>query len=396
MTGRRVLIHTIPPYEGGVPAKTRLLCDFLRSRGWDVHVAWYASLGHEPDLVAPIWRPFTRIGLTQRSCWTDYPGWVVGCRWPESEIAYYGLSRPWRDLMVGFDRHIAVGGNVLVAHRLVRAGQPHLLWCATPLEDDRVDRRRTLPYLRRIMDCALLTPVLQHMERRVLCHTPVLMPVASYGRRRFREMGRREDPVPVLPVPVDTNLFHPASLPAATGCVGFAGRLTDPRKNLTLLLDALVSAKSQGVSLRARLAGPASEATHALIRARGLEAEVELLGNVAVEDLPDFYRSLDVFVIPSHQEGLGIVGVEAIASGLPVISTHCGGPEEYVVEDSTGLFTSFDAQSMATAILRVVQDRTLRQRMAHAGRTLAVERFGLDRWRDDFTTAWKAVWGDQP
>lgn len=395
MTGRRVLVHTIPPYDGGVPAKTARLCRHLRGLGWEVAVAWYATLGHEPDLVAPSWRPWVRPTAHTQRCFGDFEGWAVGCRLPETELAYYGLTRAWRTLMARFDRHLAVGGNVLVAHRLVEACLPHLLWCATPVDDDRADRRRAMPLWRRGLDWAVVTPTLERLERRVLECTPVLMPVAGYGRRRFAEMGRRPDPVPVLPVPVDTDLFHPS--PASPeGVVGFAGRLGDPRKNVTLLLDALAIAKRRGARLRARLAGEARPELELAVAVRGLAEQVELVGRLPEGGLPDFYRSLDLFVIPSWQEGLGIVGVEAAASGLPVVSTRCGGPEDYVVDGETGFLTAFEAEAVADRMIAVVADRALRARLADAARSLAVERYGVARWAGDFATAWESVWGDRP
>ena len=395
MVRRRILLHTIPPYEGGVPAKASQLAAHLRSLGWDVAVAWYATLGHEPDLVAPSWRPWPGPGVRQQNCWDGFPGWAVGCRFPETEIAYYRPSRRWRAVMADFDRHLAVGGNVLVANRLVEAEIPHLLWCATPIEDDRCDRRDQMHPARRWLDRHLLTPALQRMERKIIAGCPLLMPVAGYGRRRFAEMGRRTDPVEVLPVPVDTDLFHP---PAQVDplILGFAGRLDDPRKNLLLLLNAVKRVRAMGIAVQLRLAGPASSALRDKVGHLGLADGVSFLGNLAQQDLPGYFRSLGQFVIPSWQEGLGIVGVQAVASGLPVISTRCGGPQDYVLDGENGYLVDFSADDMAQRIARIATDAPLRRQFSQSSRAIAEARYGLKGWALALATAWGAVWGDEP
>lgn len=395
MARRKVLLHTIPPYDGGVPAKASQLASHLRASGWDVAVAWYATLGYEPDLVAPSWRLWHGPGVRQQSCWDGFPGWAVGCRFPETEVAYYRPSHRWRTIMADFDRHLAVGGNVLVANRLVEAEIPHLLWCATPIEDDRCDRRDQMSPIRRWVDRHVLTPALQRMERRIIDRCPVLMPVAGYGRRRFIELGRRADPVDVLPVPVDTELFRPAAeLPALT--LGFAGRLDDPRKNLFLLLEAVKLVRAKGIAVQLRLAGPASQALRNKVSQLGLGEGVTFLGNLATQALPDYFRSLGLFVIPSWQEGLGIVGVQAVASGLPVISTRCGGPQDYVMDGGNGYLVDFSADDMASRIIQVVIDARSHRQFGAVSRSIAETRYGLKGWTAALARAWGSVWGDEP
>lgn len=55
------------------------------------------------------------------------------------------------------------------------------------------------------------------------------------------------------------------------------------------------------------------------------------------EELPAYYRGADVFSIPSQHEGLAIVGLEVMACGKPIVSTRCGGPEEYVIDKERGI-----------------------------------------------------------
>jgi glycosyltransferase involved in cell wall biosynthesis len=158
----------------------------------------------------------------------------------------------------------------------------------------------------------------------------------------------------------------------AAPVLGFAGRLSDPRKNVTLLLDALALLQNEGLAFSCRLAGQAP--TAALVQAvrdRGLAERVTLLGRLDESALARFYRELDLFVVPSEQEGLSIVALEAMAAGLPLVSTRCGGPEDFVIDGETGLLAGHDAASLAAAIRRLVGDAALRHRLgAEAARRI--------------------------
>ena len=74
------------------------------------------------------------------------------------------------------------------------------------------------------------------------------------------------------------------------------------------------------------------------------------------EGLRDMYRSLDVFVLASHREGLALVGIEAMACGVPVVSTRCGGPEDYIKDGVTGYLSDPQPESFADHISGLLHD----------------------------------------
>lgn len=392
----RVLLATIPPFEGGVPAKCALLAHHLRSLGHEVTVAYYATWGDEPELVAPSWRLArgARPGLRFGTCFGDVPCVGVGCWLPELEVTYYAGSAAWSKLIAAHDRHIAVGGNVLVADRLGRAGVPHMVWCGTPMLEDRLDRQVRMPWPRRLLDRMVTVPLLRRVERRVLETSDLLLPVSRYSAGCFAALGRTR-PMTVLPVPVDTDRFRPAA-GGAPGVVGFAGRLGDPRKNLGLLLEAVALLRRRGRDVRLRLTGRPLPAVAARMQALDIAGHVEWVGTLPHEALPGFYQSLDVFAMPSRQEGLGIVGVEAMACGVPVVSTRNGGAEDYVLDGETGLLAGFEPAGFADRLDAVLTGRALRDRLGAAARDLALRRYALSPWRAALAAAWGQVWGDEP
>jgi glycosyltransferase involved in cell wall biosynthesis len=386
----RVLVLTLPPFAGGVPAKCRILVDHLRRRGHQVTVAYYATLSDHPGLVAPSWKPWRRPGTLERTLWDGVKAMAVGCRFPELEFPYYLPSGRWSPLIASHDRHMAVGGTVLASYPLVAAGVPHITWCAATMIEDRQDRRNAMPWPRRLVDKAVIGPIQARMESRVLAGPGRIRPVSGHTARLFQSMGA--GPCPVMPIPVDCRRFHPPAQPAPAGVVGFAARLNDPRKNLGLLIDAVAHC----ADLRLRLAGdlPRGELAARLDDPR-LRGRVELVGELSLDQLPAFYAGLDLFAIPSHQEGFGIVGMEAMASGLPVVSTRCGGPEDYVTPHETGFLVN-SAGEMADSLARIASDRSLRARLGANARRLAESRYSHDRFAETLSQAWAECWGEEP
>jgi glycosyltransferase involved in cell wall biosynthesis len=86
----------------------------------------------------------------------------------------------------------------------------------------------------------------------------------------------------------------------------------------------------------------------------------------------------DLFVMLSNYESCPLVGLEALASGLPVITTRVSGMEDYVKEEVNGLFVTRDAKSTAAALERILGDRDLFERLSAAARP-STEDYDWDR-----------------
>lgn len=397
MVDKTILLVTLPPFRGGVPTKAHILAQFLRSLGWKVTVAYYATLTEHPELVAPSWRLIAgaRPSQANGTCWGDFPTNTIGCRFPELEFPYTRCSPPWRQLIAAYDRHIAIGGNPLVGNLLVEAGVRHLLWCAASVREDRMARAAIMPLARKLIDQFIIAPRLAAQERRVLrSGLPTIMGVSAYTCDSLRVLGAQSPRR--LPIPTDANRFYPAESPAPVGTLGFAGRLGDPRKRITMLLEAVRILRGQGKAVSLRLAGEAPVALVSKVDQMGLTPYVDFLGHIADSDLPNFYRSLDIFVLPSSQEGLGIVGVEAMACGVPVVcAVRNGGPDDYLIDGHTGLLAD-SAEDLAQCVGTILEDRSLRATMAHNARIMAVENFSFPAFEEGLVAAWRDTWGDEP
>ena len=395
---RSILISTLPPLTGGVPDKTRILVRHLRDLGYRVTVAHYATYRDYPDLVATSWQLLggRRSGGREGKCFDDFPCVAVGCALPELEFTYYLASNAWRELIGKHDRHIAVGGTVLASYPLAVMGVPHLVWCASTMIEDRIDRRRAMPLARRILDRLVVSPVQRFMERKILMGRGRFMAVSSHTSETLVSAGGKPDHFSNVPIPVDLDLFRPPSAPPTTGVIGFAGRPSDPRKNLPMLFRALKELLGRGEKVELRLTGNAPPPLTRLAENLGISDHVSWTGWLNDDKLPEFFQGLDVFVIPSSQEGLNIAGVQAMASAVPVVSTRCGGPQDYVVDGKTGVLVSFEAQEMASAIAAIVQDRERRDELGGNARRFVEDHYSLDRFKETLAEAWQQTWGDQP
>jgi glycosyltransferase involved in cell wall biosynthesis len=341
---------------------TRKVVDFLRHRGYDVALAYYMPYRLAPALSVPLWElMWKRPTLREAFVFGDVPSFEIGVRLPELEAIRCFPSKLWKRISGQFDYHLAVSGSALAALPLALQNRRCLAWVATPYFEDKIDRARQFSWYRRIVDTLVDTPICRRLERSALRRTAVLA-LSDYTAANLQrlEPGARTTK---MPMPIDTRLFYPVGEHSQLkNRIGFAGRFADPRKNMPLLFDAVAMCHARGVAVTCDLIGDDATAEFAgRLRTLGIESFVRFLGFRTRDQLVDFYNDLDVMVIASHQEGLGIVGLEAMACGCPVVTTRCGGTEDYVQDGANGYVVGFSATEMADAIIRILSDPRLHQ-----------------------------------
>jgi glycosyltransferase involved in cell wall biosynthesis len=158
----------------------------------------------------------------------------------------------------------------------------------------------------------------------------------------------------------------------------FVGRM-HREKGIYDLLEAFGPVREAHPSAVLVLAGdgPARPEVERLIARRGWGEAVRLLGTVRNRDLPPIFRAAHVFVAPSvttrlWEEQVGMANIQAMACGVPVVSTWSGAIPEYVPAGEAGILVpERDPQALAGAILHLLADESLRRRMGEAGRAYA-------------------------
>ena len=231
-------------------------------------------------------------------------------------------------------------------------------------------------------------PGSRQLLRRIGAGTDTLTYLGEYTRSRIAAAVGPEAAARMVQLPpgVDEQTFHPGSGgPELRRRLGLADRPVVvcvsrlvPRKGQDTLIEAMpqILAAVPDTVLLIVGGGPYQADLEKLADARGVRASVRFTGAVPWSELPAHYGAGDVFAMPCRTrrggldvEGLGIVYLEASATGLPVVAGDSGGAPDAVLEGETGyVVPGRSAADAAERIVRLLNDEALRRRLGEAGR----------------------------
>jgi glycosyltransferase involved in cell wall biosynthesis len=182
------------------------------------------------------------------------------------------------------------------------------------------------------------------------------------------------------PAPYRPNAPSPVERDDARPTIGVIARLA-PQKGHRVLLDAIPAIAKQVPNVRVRLIGHEELSTVRELREyaeqRGVADRVSFEGFRG--DVASVLAEIDLFVLPSFWEGFGLVLLEAMAAGRPVVASAVGPIPEVVVDGVTGLLVPpGDPGALAAAIVRLLTDPELAEALGRAGQARVEAEFGLD------------------
>lgn len=343
-----------PRFGGGATAQTDVFLAMARELGRAPELYYFAhpSLAHLEDESSGLRAPFRRFDAgNQLAAGLRLAPRVREARsvWVVATLAHYGYPA-------------------------LRSGRRYACWLGTGLEDEWAGRRHGLPPSRRLA-LRVNAPVLRRLERRVLRGAARVYATSPWSRRSLaRAGGLAEDEVGIVPMTVDFGQLEPAPddewlRTVDRPVLAFTGRADDPRKNISLLLDALAFLPDA----RALLIGR---------RPRGpLPERVEVTG--VVPSVGEHLRRATLYVVPSLQEGFGTAALEALAAGLPVVSTPCGGPEDLLRESGGGVVLGgFSPEELALTAAGLLDDVARLSAMRRSGREYVLREHSPARIRE--------------
>ena len=191
---------------------------------------------------------------------------------------------------------------------------------------------------------------------------------------------------------VDLELFHPATPSGDSGPLRLltVGRLSTT-KRLPLLLETVRLLCDRGCQTHLTIVGGGAldSDLRRFLSEKGLQDEVTLAGRREAEDMPEIYRQHDVFVSASMQEGMSNAMLEAMASGLPIVTTRCEGVEE-LISDNGVVVGEPAAPDLAQAVQGLIEKPQVRKAMAQAARKKA-EGFGWNAVADSYLRLYAKV-----
>ncbi|MFA6166275.1 MAG: glycosyltransferase family 1 protein [Gemmatimonadaceae bacterium] len=369
---------TYPPQVNGVSVVTALAVDGLLARDVAVGLVTPRYPTANSVVFAETRRPDTTLALPAVD-FPLYPG--IRLAWPDRN-AVERFARAFQPDLIHADTEFVVGR--LGARAAQRLGIP----LVTSFHTDFAQYTASygLPWLR--------GPVTRSLQRFHARAARIFTP-SSVTARWLAEHGLHQ--AEVWGRAVDTEVFHPRhradhwrrrlGLGDATVFL-HVGRLA-AEKNIGLLLSGFARARrSLGDGARLVIAGdgPAAPA----LRRWAPEGTV-FLGFINRErDLPALYAMADAFLCASTTETLGLVILEAMASGLPVAAVSAGGVADHLRHLQNGIACSPDASSFAAAIRHLTDDRDRRLRMGTAARSWAVA-IGWERELDRLVESYREV-----
>jgi glycosyltransferase involved in cell wall biosynthesis len=304
-----------------------------------------------------------------------------------------------------YEAHTVSGYGFLKALRKRKITKPFIQTIHGVLADEYVQSFQggSLTFRARLAN--LIMWQLSKIEGESAKNATLIVTVSKYSSEKIVQFyGVDKAKIRIVTNGVDSQRFRPAQdlgkIKHQIGigdkqCVLFVGRLI-PRKGLPFLVEAARSI----VNERAETAfvvvgnGPLKNQLASYLEKINLSGSFVFLGDVGEDMLAALYNCADVFAFPSIQEGLGIVLLEAQATAKPVVAFDVGGVHEAILDKETGFLVKPDSHDLADAILRLLSDRSLRERMGHRGREFVSNNFSWDACAQRMLQVYREALGD--
>ena len=230
---------------------------------------------------------------------------------------------------------------------------------------------------------------LSKLEEETAKNATIIVTISNYSFEKIQKYyGIEQSKVRIVPNGVDIEKFKPMNTKSVRQqfglgdepCVLFVGSLI-PRKGLPYLVEAAKKVVKNQVDAKFLIVGdgPLRDQLSNSVKTANLLGNFLFLGNLKNYELPKIYNCADVFVLPSIQEGQGIVLLEAQASGKPVVAFDIGGVNEAVQNQETGLLVELGkVDALADALIKLLTDKALREKMGSNGLRHVTENYTWD------------------
>lgn len=235
--------------------------------------------------------------------------------------------------------------------------------------------------------------VAKPLFRHVLQHSAAITTVSRFLADEVQKLSSGTRPV-VAPMPVATSLFSPKGA-REKGRLLFVGRL-NAQKGLEHLLHALAE-MSAVTTLDVVGDGPARVALEGIAAERGVAGRVRWHGQLRQPDLAALYQRASALVVPSTDEGLGMVAIEALLCETPVVAFDSGGLRDIIQHEKTGILVAAgDRKALARAVDSLIGSETRAADLGKAGRLYALAAFAPESSARKYADIYRQLAGGRP
>ena len=331
-------------YGGGVVSVAEFMCETLeRSEKFDLRIFSISSRSRD-ELSLSLTRPTSwRRGVaTSEGIWRGRRFIRIGASWSEFEFRRYQPRRALTEALVDCNLIQVVCGSPAAACSVCGLGRPVAMHCATRAVVERGSKSSRGPSARWRR---WMTTIVDQQDRRALQSVDAIMVENDWMFDYAQAVNtERRAIIRFVPPGVDANRFSPLSRRnlRADPCILCVGRrTTNARTSRSCCGHSPRFQPTCCATTRLVLAGSASpsKAFWRLADDLGVRTRVSMAESPTSEELVSLYRSASVFALSSDEEGFGIVLIEAMACGVPVVSTRCGGPDGIISDGHDGYLT---------------------------------------------------------
>jgi glycosyltransferase involved in cell wall biosynthesis len=285
-----------------------------------------------------------------------------------------------------YEAHAVSGYGFLNALKKLKISKPFIQTVHGVLADEYIQSSKSVSPSIKMKLSNFFMRQLGNIEKDAARKATLIVTVSRYSAQKIVELyGVDAKKIRVVPNGVDLQRFKPTEdCSEVKDIIGgdsgpvilFVGNLI-PRKGLHFLIEAAKHVLTEFKDAKFVVAGDGPLRNHLIgyTKEQGVSGNFVFLGDVPEDILPKLYNCADVFASPSIQEGLGITLLEAQATAKPVVAFNVTAITEVVKNKETGLLVKPDSHELASALLSLLSDKQLREKMGYSGREFVSKNF---------------------
>lgn len=306
----------------------------------------------------------------------------IGARWAFWEPGHYAFTlSAWEKALEGYDYFLVVSATPIAAHPLIQLKKKFTLWMSTSFLQDRTERIKELSNVAYLAS-KITTPLMNSIEKSILEHASFIWAMSCYSKNQCEAiLQKKRQNLIICGYPIDIKKIQTTDQVKNEHVIVAVGRFSDPRKNITLLLHIFDQLYQKLSKIKLYVIGqpPAPEKIAPFVSRESFE-NIIFTQQVSPTDLKRFYNKATLMLITSYQEGFGIAGLEALAHGIPIVSTDCGGIKDFVIDQVTGFVVNIaDEEQMVEKALMILTNQELQHKMSQAAKTVVEENFSREK-----------------
>lgn len=384
---------------GGVPAVAQFVKEAAeRSGNWRVmplSLCMSTTDSESTSLRLP--GSWFRLPVAGHRRWLDKNVPHVGARFGEFEFQRYQPRAALADVLAKCDVIQVVCGSPAWANTVLGLGKPVSMHVASRA---RVERRQRDASPQSLADWWRkgMTIVTDRLDDRALMRVDAIQVMNPWMLEYAKRLNvARNLDLRYAPPGVDASLFTPASARSLESdpyvlCVA---RFNDPRKKIGLLLESYALLPER-IRARVRMVLAGSSGPDDIFWRRadslGVRDRVTYVASPKIDELIDLYRKASVFALPSDEEGFGVVVLEAMACGIPVVSTRSGGPDGIITDGHDGFLVALgDANAMAAKLQLLLEAPSTNYEMGQNARKTVDCRYDSRIAGAEFVDIWQRL-----